>query len=106
MIINVEAQKKFNPGYSLVTRGIFYCARLLSAQMGNVISAKEYDKLQKVYSIWICLEAPEKAAHTITGFCMTQKDIFGHAEAEARYDMLEVVMVYLGKRKRGFIRTI
>lgn len=27
LIINVEAQKKFNPGYDLVTRGVFYGTR-------------------------------------------------------------------------------
>ena len=32
LIINVEGQKKFDPGYDIVTRGIFYCARMLSAQ--------------------------------------------------------------------------
>lgn len=44
--------------YDIVTRGVFYCARMLSSQMGNEISAKEYDKLKKVYSIWICLDVP------------------------------------------------
>ena len=32
LIINVEAQKEFRPGYSLITRGIFYGARILSSQ--------------------------------------------------------------------------
>lgn len=32
IIINVEAQKSFNPGYDLVTRGIYYGARLISSQ--------------------------------------------------------------------------
>ena len=33
VIINVEAQKDNSPGYDIVTRAIFYCARLLSAQL-------------------------------------------------------------------------
>lgn len=31
LIINVEAQNNFKPGYSLVTRGIYYCSRMISA---------------------------------------------------------------------------
>jgi len=33
LIVNVEGQKKFHPGYDLVTRSVFYCARMLSAQL-------------------------------------------------------------------------
>ena len=64
MIINVEAQKDFTPGYDLTTRGVFYCSRMLSAQMETSISAKDYNQLQKVYSIWICLEPPNYASNT------------------------------------------
>lgn len=99
MIINVEAQNKANPGYDIVTRGMFYCARMLSSQMGNDISAKEYDKLQKVYSIWICLSVPQKAEHTITRYRMAKEDLHGHAGISSRYDLLELVMVYMGREK-------
>ena len=95
MIINVEAQKDVNPGYDIVTRGIFYCARMLSGQMGNEISAKEYDELQKVYSIWICLDVPQKAEHTIVRYRMQKEDVHGHAKLKSRYDLMELVMVYL-----------
>lgn len=33
IILNVEAQRNNTPGYDLVTRAIFYCARLLSSQL-------------------------------------------------------------------------
>ena len=42
MIINVEAQKSFYPGYEIVTRGIFYSARMISAQSGVDFSASDY----------------------------------------------------------------
>lgn len=32
LLVNVEGQKRYHPGYDLVTRAIFYCARMLSAQ--------------------------------------------------------------------------
>ena len=70
MIINVEAQNKFYESYDLVSRGIFYCARMLSAQIRNEESATEYNNLQKVYSIWICLQVPVNSEYTITGYHM------------------------------------
>ena len=99
MIINVEAQKSANPGYDIVTRGVFYCARMLSSQMGNDISAKEYDELQKVYSIWICLDVPQKAEHSMTRYRIRKEDVHGHAGIDSRYDLMELVMVYLGREE-------
>ncbi len=31
IIVNIELQKNFHPGYDLVIRALFYCARMLSA---------------------------------------------------------------------------
>ena len=99
MIINVEAQNKFHETYDLVSRGIFYCARLLSTQVRNEESVTEYNHLQKVYSIWICLNVPENSEYTITGYRMNREDIYGHmaSKANQRYDLMELIMVCLGK---------
>ena len=101
MIINVEAQNKFYESYDLVSRGIFYCARMLSNQIRNEESAKEYNNLQKVYSIWICMQVPLNSEYTITGYRMNRHDIFGHMKSKAnyRYDLMEMVMVCLGRSK-------
>lgn len=32
LIINIEAQNNFYPGYPLLKRGIYYCSRMISAQ--------------------------------------------------------------------------
>ena len=99
MIINVEAQNKFYESYDLVTRGVFYCARMLSTQIRNEESAEEYNHLQKVYSIWICLQVPLNSEYTITGYRMNREDRYGHmaSTANGRYDLMELVMVCLGK---------
>lgn len=47
MIINVEAHNKFNPGYPLVKRGIYYCGRLLTSQNGTEFVYSEYQKIKK-----------------------------------------------------------
>jgi len=100
MIINVEAQNKFHESYDLVSRGIFYCARMLSTQVRNEESATEYNNLQKVYSIWICLQVPLNSEYTITGYRMNRQDIYGNMKSKAnqRYDLMEMVMVCLGRR--------
>ena len=36
LIINLEAQNDFHPGYPLIKRGVYYCARLISSQYGTV----------------------------------------------------------------------
>ena len=66
LLINVEAQKNFYPGYSLTTRGVFYGARMISAQKGTEFAGSDYDKIRKVYSIWICLNAESKNGNPLT----------------------------------------
>lgn len=91
---------KFNPGYDLVTRGVFYCARMLSAQYGTEFTAQDYDGLKKVYSIWLCMDVPRTAEYTITGFRMGKEAVHGAYTARARYDLLEVVLLCLGAPER------
>lgn len=51
MIINVEAQRKFNPGYSLLKRALFYGSRLISSQYGHDFTSNDYSGIKKVYTI-------------------------------------------------------
>ena len=83
--------------YRVVTRGIYYCARMLSAQYGTVFTHQEYQKLQKVYSIWIC---PESASgqHSITEYRMEQLQKLGNLPTEEEdYDKLQVIVITLGQ---------
>ena len=67
MIINVEAQNDFYPGYEIETRGIYYAARKLSSELRTINRHTNYSELKKVYSIWICMgeNVPEKEANTV-----------------------------------------
>ena len=51
LIINLEAQNDFNPGYPLLKRAVYYCGRMISSQYGTVFVKSHYEKIQKVYSI-------------------------------------------------------
>lgn len=99
MIINVEAQNKFYETYDLASRGIFYCARLLSTQVRSAESAEVYNSLEKVYSIWIYLDVPMTSEYTITRYHIVQDDVYGHRKDSVNnhYDLMEMVMVCLGK---------
>lgn len=99
LLIDVEAQKKFNPGYSLVTRGVFYCARMLSSQFGTEFTPNAYDDIKKVYSIWICMDAPDYAVDTIVKYSIKPENIAGNFQGKERHDLLTVVMVCLGREE-------
>jgi len=96
LIINVESQKKFNPGYDIVTRGIFYCTRMVAAQKETEFTGSDYDSIKKVYSIWISMENPPYAQHTITSYRMSEHPLYGRLPKKKRFDLLELVLVCLG----------
>ena len=98
MIINVEAQNDFYPGYPIIKRGIYYCARMISSQYGTVFTKSHYEKIEKVYSVWICMNPPKERNHTITGYSLTEKQYVGKVkEKEDYYDLMQAVMICLGE---------
>ncbi len=99
LILNVEAQKALSLKYDLVTRGIFYAARMISAQKGTEFTKSNYDDIKKVYSIWICIEVPRNMEYTITSYRMDKKVLFGNPRRRFRYDLMEVVMICLGREE-------
>ena len=102
LIINVEAQKKYNPGYHIVTRGILYNARQLSMQLGTEFQAPYYDDLKAVYSIWICMDASQEAGNAITEYRITKNDILpGIKDTSENYDKSTVVVITLNEKKKS-----
>ena len=104
LIINIEAQKNFYPGYDLVTRGIYYGARMISSQKGREFIGRDYDNIKKVYSIWVCMDAPEYAQNTITEYSIQPTNLYGEYRGDARYDLMSVVIICLGDSEKGFQR--
>ncbi len=99
LIMDVEAQKNYYPGYNLAARGIFYCGRMLSSQLDREFTADNYDNIKKVYSIFICMEAPRRVQNTITEYKMGPVQHFGNFRGKARYDLLSLMMICLGEGK-------
>lgn len=102
VIINVEGQTAYNPGYPVQTRGIFYGARMISSQLSTEFEIPKYQDIKKVYSIWICTAAPEKVANSISEFSIKQTDIFNGIENDqSSYDKLSVIVITLNEKLFG-----
>ena len=94
----MEAQNDASPGYPLTKRALYYCGRMLSAQYGREFVNAEYEKLKKVYSIWICTDGPLYKQNTINFYSVKEDSLIGeHVEPVSNYDLLTVVMIYTAK---------
>lgn len=98
LIINIEAQNDFYPGYPLIKRGIYYCSRMISSQYGTEFTRSHYEKIKKVYSIWICMNPPKNRENSITRYYIKEENLAGSVkERKADYDLMAAVMICLGK---------
>ncbi|MDD3795194.1 MAG: hypothetical protein PHE06_04340 [Lachnospiraceae bacterium] len=100
VLMNLEAQKDMEKPYDMVTRGIFYGARMISAQLDTEFRSSEYQNIKKVYSIWICMNSPQYIGNGISRYSITKQDLMGitpdHPES---YDKMAIVMIYLNQQK-------
>ena len=102
LIINIEAQNAFYPGYPLIKRGIYYGCRQVSAQYGSEFNHAHYEHIKKVYSIWICFAPPKNRRNTVTMYHINEKQLIGDVHEDvAHYDLMTVVMICLGNPNDG-----
>ena len=91
---SIDADPEIETG-RIVGGGVCYAATLLSGQLEKEIESGDYDQLKKVYSIWICMNAPEKDANTVTEYRILPKDVYGRLGEYGRYDLVSVIMIRL-----------
>ena len=97
LMINVEAQNDFYPGYPIIKRALYYCSRMISSQYGSEFTETHYENIRKVYSIWICSNPPKKRENTITRYSIQEENLIGQVlERKENYDLMTVVMICLG----------
>ena len=107
LIINLEAQNDFNPGYPLLKRAVYYCGRMISSQYGTVFVKSHYEKIQKIYSIWIWTMPMKKWEYNISSYQLTEKHLIGHTQAErSHYDLINIVLVCLGSKSYQHLKGI
>lgn len=99
MFINIEAQNEVeNLSYDIVTRGIYYCARMISSQKQREFVKSEYEKIKKVYSIWVCTRCQEEyRKNTITSYSINQTNVVGNYPDKDKYDLMTVVVIGLSE---------
>ena len=99
LIINVESQNEFYPGYPLIKRAIFYACRQISAQYGSEFDHAHYENIKKVYSIWVCFDPPQYRHNTINSYYIAEARHVGSVyENVANYDLLSTIMICLGSK--------
>lgn len=101
LIINLEAQNteyETTLGYDIIHRAIYYVSRLISSQKDEVFFNTDYDKICKVYSIWL-IEAPTaRDRNSVIALKWSEYSHYGMAKINpARYDLQRLVFVFLGK---------
>ena len=98
--IDLEGQNKWNLPYSLLTRGVFYGARLISMQGDVVLPHSRYDLLRKCYSIWVVRNAPRRLSGHVARFELALAgEAGGLSFARDDYDKLCVAFFFLDKER-------
>ena len=96
--LNVEIQNNLYPGYSIITRGQTYIARMLSSQWGREYDGKNYDGMKKVYSLWIMPKAPKIKDGHMNVYETNERIVCGTAAEEKEvYDKGVILVIYLNK---------
>lgn len=55
---------------------------MISSQYDKYFTASNYDKLRKVYSVWICTNPPESKKNAIKKYSIAESNIVGNAPKE------------------------
>ena len=58
---------------------------MISSQYGAVFSNSHYEKLEKVYSIWICTAPPKYMKNSINLYSLSEKKFYGKAFIKKEY---------------------
>ena len=72
------------------------------ARMGIEFSNSNYDNIKKVYSIWICTEAPQYIGNAISTYDIHKTDIVGAIpDIPEHYDKLCVIIICLNEKQKS-----
>ena len=98
VIVNIESQKDDKKPYLMEKRAVYYASRLISAQKEVIFRGQDYQKIRKVYSIWIRINVPEEKKNTLSLYRMKEDVIMGKYKTQkTNYDLMTIVMIRLGK---------
>ncbi len=62
----------------------------------------DFDNIQKVITLWICLRHARYKDNTINTYRIEERNIIGHLKhAKEFYDLMEIILLYPRKRQRS-----
>ena len=97
IIINIEPQKTDSVDYLIIKRAIYYAARLISSQKEKIFSGDDYNKIRKVYSIWVVMDVHKDKRNSIQRFKVTEELLHGNFHEDIKnYDLMTIVLLNLG----------
>lgn len=100
MIISRHRGCKRQKSKRAVGRAEFYGARMLSFQKEHNFTGEDFNKIRKVFTIWICFNPEEGRDNTLMRYCLKREELIGHyEEPETDYDLLNIVMLNIGREE-------
>lgn len=103
ILINLEAQKNTKGlSYKPATRGIYYASNMIASEYGTVFSHSHYEKIEKVYSIWICMTPSAQQAGSLNIYDINERQISKCESLNKEdYDKLAVIVYHIGEFEEG-----
>ena len=100
-IINVEPQKTTKKiDYKLMKRAVYYAARLISSQKEKEFEKDDYNKLKKIFSIWVCMDVQNYRADSIQEYRLQEKVLHGNFQDNVEnYDLMTIIILNLGEKE-------
>ncbi len=99
IIVDMEVQDNDTPGYPIIKRGIYYGARMISAQWGTVFTNQHFERISKVASIWICVGTSKSRSDAMNVYQIQEGNLYGqYRELTGNYDLMEIVILRLGPK--------
>lgn len=99
-IINLEPQKttkKIN--YKLMKRAVYYASRLISSQKEKEFRQDDYNKLKKIFSIWVCMDVQDYRADSIQEYRLQEKVVHGKFKDNVEnYDLITIIILNIGEK--------
>lgn len=107
LIVDYEVQGTTALDYPIEYRGVYYLSRLISSQLNYVDEdTKEYNKLKKVYSIWICLGGmDDEQTNSIVSYSFLPNKVMGGDFTIPSADLMQLIVVKLGDSDADGIKS-
>ena len=89
----------------IVKRNLYYCCRLVSSQYGTEFTNSHYEKIKKVYSIFICMNPLNYRKSTINQYSIQEE--FGiKMTQELEREVSEMCNLSEGVEQKGIAKGI